>query len=171
MKLEFECDSTDVKHELVILAIKEILEGNSLLTLATEGAGHPSACALFFAFSEEIDLYVLTDVDSQHVQNTQVNPQVAATIFESRQSWGPGDLKGVQAEGVYQRAEGRELIDAWSIYSRRFPEAQRYFNGPEDLVGQNAESGLYIVELQSIKLLYERHFGLERFLRMRLIRS
>ena len=169
MKLELDSESAEIPEADVRNALNEILEATRLLTLATAGKSRPWASVAFFAADAELNLYILTEVDSQHALNTKLDPKVAVTIFDSHQDWGPGDLRGLQVEGICHRLDGHSREIGWAAYSERFSEVKRYFESTEDL-DDDGESDIYMIQLQSIKMLYERHFGPERYVQLNVIR-
>lgn len=90
------------------------------LTLATIGPdGRPQAVDLYYAETDELDLYFVSISGSRHATNVARNPRIAATIHANSSGW--RDIQGVQLEGVCEQVTGTERAKAWMRYIEKFP--------------------------------------------------
>lgn len=105
----------------LIEELQAYLGQRSTMTLATIGEeGAPQSAPLFFVADEKLNLYFVSDVDSQHGHNILQRPEVAVSIYSETFKW--QDIKGIQLEGTAQLITDR--IDekrAWSLYKSKFP--------------------------------------------------
>ena len=96
------------------------------LTLATMSkAGIPAAATLFFAYTEDLHLYFLSEKHTQHVQNFLENPQVALTI--QPETWDWQKIHGIQMLGRAKMIENTaEQAQIRERYRRRFPVLENF---------------------------------------------
>ncbi len=102
--------------------VRQIIDANKFLTLATTDGNSPWASTLFFAVDDRLDLFYTSYNDSVHVKNITRNPEVALVIFDSHAI--PGKTtQGVQIKGRCMRVAGEELEKAIeTVYLKRFPD-------------------------------------------------
>ncbi|MBI4788533.1 MAG: pyridoxamine 5'-phosphate oxidase family protein [Chloroflexi bacterium] len=82
----------------------EFLRQQNTLTLATQNAdGTPQACDVFYAHSDDLTFYFLSDPKTLHIQNLTREPRVSATIHGQSQGW--QDIRGVQISGEAERVD------------------------------------------------------------------
>src|SRR5207302_4188037 len=90
----------------------------SIATFARANRAHINTS--FFAYSPNLELYILSDPGSLHCRNLLDNPSMAMTVFNSNQRWeDPG--RGIQLFGNGHRNRGRHADMADAIYGKRFP--------------------------------------------------
>lgn len=95
-----------------------IVKDNMYLTLATMDQ-KPWAAAVFYCVDDKCSFYFISQLESLHTQHIQKNPEVAFTIFDSRQPEGTGN--GVQGRGTVQMLQSQaEISDALQWYSTSF---------------------------------------------------
>ena len=97
---------------------------NSTMTLATTDLqGNPHAAPVYFVSLEQdqhLRLYYFSGEDSQHSQQINQNPKVAAAIYPKCQGW--RDIKGLQLSGEAFLVESKvEWEVAWEQYQIKFP--------------------------------------------------
>lgn len=103
--------------------VRELINSNLFLTLATSNNNIPWICPLFFASDDQYNLYFTSYNDSQHVKNIYENPKVAVSIYNTLAIPGKGNTQGVQISGVCYRVTGDNLKVAIEVvYSKRFPD-------------------------------------------------
>lgn len=102
-------------------SVRELLESQSTLTLATvDENGHPIATPLFFFLrDDDLTLYWLSSADSRHSANLRARRQVAIAVYASVNRW--EKIRGVQMEGTVNEVPDpvlrREILAG---YRRRF---------------------------------------------------
>jgi uncharacterized protein YhbP (UPF0306 family) len=141
-------------------SVERILGESQLCAIAThDPSGNLHINTVFFCFSDDLELYFLSDPESTHAHNVARAPDAAIAVYDSRQIWGQAH-RGLQMFGscwLLSRAaeeEGRRL------YARRFPRYLEFAEHPDE------KAGLSFVELQffrfvtaSLKILDEEEFG------------
>ena len=84
--------------------LKEILERNSYLVLATTNGTEPWIAPLQYMMDEDLNFYFFSTTDSRHVRDIRRNARVAVTVFDENQpEYDPNlstRLNGVQLEGT-----------------------------------------------------------------------
>jgi uncharacterized protein YhbP (UPF0306 family) len=101
---------------------RSLLDASTLVALATVAPGGKAHVnAAYFAWSERFDLVWFSAPAAAHSRNLRVSGTVAATVYDSRQSWGRHD-RGIQLFGTGRELEGSAARDAARTYAARFPE-------------------------------------------------
>ena len=148
--------------KLVLNSLKEILEENKLLTLSTVYNNQPHSNAAYYAFDKSFNLYIWSEKDTAHSKNILKNKKVAVNIFDSEQKWG-SLLQGVQAMGIANSVNAKELIKAGFLYLKRFPQSLKMVKNPKGFHHKIFESQFYKIKLNKIKVFDEKIFGKGEF--------
>jgi uncharacterized protein YhbP (UPF0306 family) len=100
--------------------VLRLLQENTLCSLATvRRNNHAHISPVYFCYSEDLELYFLSDPRSLHCQNLLTNASMAVTIFDSSQKWGRDD-RGMQFFGMCSEAKGEYATQAELLYGKRF---------------------------------------------------
>jgi len=118
----------------------------------------------FYCFNNYLEIFFLTETESQHSLNVVENDSVAVSIFDTNQNWGPGKLKGLQVFGICKKAHGIQLLEGIRLYVMRYPNVAKWLLKPEDLMNGLLGSWVYVVIPSKIKILHEELFGEENYL-------
>ena len=150
-------DSQKIEQSIV-----NILSQNELCTMATVTlGGKPHANTAFYAFTDELMLYVLTPPDSRHGQNLTANSAISLAVYDSHQPW--DNLKvGLQAFGTAKVAEGQNVALALDLYTKRFPGLGQWITNPSEIA--KIDSRFYQISLDQIRLIDEPQFGQEVYI-------
>lgn len=101
--------------------VKEKLDASQFVSFATEGAGGPWVCPLYFAYDEQCNLYVLSQPStSLHMQHVANNPAVACAVYDSHQDT-HGKVAGVQIKGKAHLVGPDEVTKAFDTYFTATP--------------------------------------------------
>lgn len=99
--------------------LKEALDRTEFLALATTGEKHIWVNPVSFAYSESLELFFISMVDSVHVQNLIKEPRIAAAIFKTER-FPDGDVLGLQLTGTAVHVtEQAEIERAAKYYFER----------------------------------------------------
>lgn len=139
-------------------SVLRLLRENVLFSMATvtvEGRAHVNT--VYFAWSEDLDLFFLSHPGSLHCRNLARNPSMSAAVFSSEQTWGHSD-RGVQLFGTCARATGALAGKAERLYGRHFRGFPRWWAG---LAADDAarEYRFYRFAVRSLKVIDDRAFG------------
>lgn len=99
---------------------KDIIKNNIYLTLGTTLGSAPWIAPLFYAVSDNLTFYFISQMDSLHTKHILENPTVAFAIFDSHQKEGTGN--GVQGSGKSYLLNENELVEAFKWYNTTFVE-------------------------------------------------
>ena len=127
----------------------------SLATTASDGTAHVNA--VYFAYTEALELVFLSHPASNHCQNLRRRPEVAVAIYASGQAW-TGPDRGIQLFGAAAEAVGAAAAAATRCYAGRF----RGFTAWQDALSPGdlgRQYRLYRVEIARLKLLDEPLWG------------
>ncbi len=107
-----------MSHDLTaLLAICAECPAMSIST--TDVDGQPASAAVFFAYTQEAQIYFLSELHTQHIRNLQHSPVVAVELHPSVWDW--REIRGLQLRGraeiVTDRTKKRR---AMQIYQERF---------------------------------------------------
>jgi uncharacterized protein YhbP (UPF0306 family) len=139
-------------------SLLRILRNNVLCSIATVSANQRAHInTAYFCYSDELELYFLSNPDSLHCRNLLSNSSTAVTIFSSAQKWGGPD-RGIQLFGTGAPALGAQMVQAEELYRKRFKAYAQWKAGlgTED-VGRTYQFYRFIV--RKIKILDEVEFG------------
>ncbi len=160
-KLSFRFNHPQYSDELINKSLNEILETNTLLSMATlKSNEEPWINTAFYAYNENLDFYFMTQSITQHGTNLQTNSSIAVSIFDSHQQ--PTDKKrGLQLFGTWELATGEALEEETKYYSNRFPGLTKYIKDVKDWETTTLKSRIYVIHTQIIKIFDEVLFGPE----------
>ena len=145
------------KHEM-LKSRQQILNKTALLSLATvsdDGSAHINTA--FFCNQDE-ELFFLSDVRSVHCQNLLRRPHVAATVFDSRQSWS-ADKAGIQISGTASICRDASAALARKRYAKRFPQFASYLKSQRGHLDKHLQ--FFAIHIVRYKVLDEKKFGEE----------
>lgn len=152
-----------IETEDLVDSLIALLETCQLCTLATlNDDGTPYANTCYFAFTSHLELVVLTPPSTRHAANSESRPEVAGTIFDTRQAWGT-ELAGLQFKGRMTQAHGAKAVSAFGKYAKRFAGLLNWTKAYSD-VERGLESRFFVIEIDWIKLFDEPRFGKECYL-------
>ncbi len=104
--------------EKFITFIKE----HHVLTLATCADRQPYCCNCFYAYNEELNIFVVkTNDNTRHNADLEANPQVGASIVLETSEI--GKIQGLQITGKAVYYSGDQLAEARKTYLKEFPYA------------------------------------------------
>jgi uncharacterized protein YhbP (UPF0306 family) len=104
----------------------DIIKESTFLTLTTCHNSKPWACPLFYTTNEManniplgsgIQLFFVSSINSKHVKNIMINPQVSITIFNSNQV--EGNAQGVQIKGECYIVPREEYADVIKFFTKK----------------------------------------------------
>jgi uncharacterized protein len=153
----------DYPSERLYNSVARLLAANELCSIATQGEnGEVHINTAFFGFSDNLDLYFLSNPASLHCQNLSRSPQVAIAVFDSQQIWGAAH-KGLQLFGICALATGVEEKIACELYSSRFAHYMEFRNRLSHL-------RFYRFTTAVVKVLDEDEFGEEVLVSAQVVR-
>lgn len=110
--------------------ITRILKDTELCSMATlDRRNRPHINTAYFSYRglDDLEIFFLSDIESNHCKNLSRNPSMAMTIFRSNQAWdGPG--RGLQLFGACARTESELARKAEKVYSKRFPSYAKWMS-------------------------------------------
>jgi flavin prenyltransferase len=113
--------------------IAVFLAEQTTLTLATTNAdGSAHSCDIFYAQDSDLNLYLLSDPKTQHVQNILRTPRVSATVHGASRGW--EGIRGAQMVADAERVVGTaERIRAHGLYVAKYPFVRQWLGSIDDL--------------------------------------
>ena len=87
--------------EQVTEIVRNIVQENTYLTLATTDGDGPWCAPVQYVADEQLNLYFVSLPESRHMTHVKANPSVAVAIFDSQQP--PFTSRGVQIEATGTR--------------------------------------------------------------------
>jgi uncharacterized protein YhbP (UPF0306 family) len=151
-------ESAAISRERIHGRVLGLLEASSLCSIATvtpERTAHANTA--FFAYSDALEIFLLSHPMSQHCRNLRSNASVALTVFSTEQRWAdPG--RGVQLFGTAEEVSGAAAREAERWYETRFPAygAWRSSLAERDLA---REYRFYRIAVTTVKILDEEALG------------
>ncbi len=141
-------DEVDWSRKEVKESIREIISENQLLSMATAKGEEPHINTAFYAFDDELNLYILTPPDTRHGENLGENNSVAVDVHDSHQEW-TDDKQGLQVFGEAEKVES--ISKALRIYTDRYPKLGEFAEDRKEL--EELDSEFYVIKPQRIKCL------------------
>lgn len=160
-QLNLQYHHPQFSDELINKSLSEILEANTLLSMATvRGSHEPWVNTVYFAYNEKLDFYFMTPNDTQHCNNLKSNNSVALSIFDSHQQ--PTEKKrGLQLFGNWELSLGETLVEGTKLYRQRFPWLSNYIKDVKDWETTALHSRIYVAHVKQMKAFDEVLFGPE----------
>lgn len=144
----------------VLKSRRYILDQTALFSLATvNDDGTPHINTAFFC-SQGDELFFLSDIRSTHCQNALKRPQVAVSVFDSRQNWN-ADKAGIQIFGTAGVCRDKSAALAQKRYAERFPKYAAYVKSQKGRIDENSQ--FFSIRIARYKILDEKRFGEENF--------
>ena len=169
MKLQF--DNKEHSDAKLNKSISGILEKSILCSIATLGENNTSYIhTAYFAFSDKLDLYFLSDPNTQHCLNIEKNPSVAVAVSDSRQIW-QEPKQGLQLLGTCQLARGASKISAEFNYIKRFVGYGDWIKVLTKQERKGFTSQFYTIKVDSVKIFDEPTFGEEVYITLKINRT
>jgi uncharacterized protein YhbP (UPF0306 family) len=134
-----------------------LLQENLLCSLATvRKNNHAHISPVYFCYSEDLELYFLSDPRSLHCQNLLTNASMAVTIFDSSQKGGQAD-RGTQLFGTCRGVQGEYATQVELLYGKRFPAFAKWKTATSEDV--SFQYRFYRFVPREMKILDEDEFG------------
>ena len=141
-----------------LASLLRILRATQLCSLSSvTPAGTAHINTAYFAYSRELELYILSDPTSRHAQNLRVNRTAAATVFDSTQRWGGSD-RGAQLFGRCEVTRGAARTKAEEVYASRFRDYRSWRDGLRPEAVAHAWQ-FYRLVPRTVTILDEKEFG------------
>ena len=103
--------------------VKEALDRTEFMAISTVGDESSWTNPVQYGYSEKLDLYFVSMMDSKHVRNILKDPRISAAIFKTERFAGPeGDVLGLQLKGTAKHLTDQSEIE----------EAVRCYGGKTD---------------------------------------
>ena len=120
--------------------ILKFIRKNHVLSLSVITSDNlPWACNVFYVLDEEqLNLYFLTELKTEHAKAMLIQPQVAGTIAVTPKT--VAQIQGIQFQAQATQLQGEQAKDAYNQYYRAFPFA-RVMKAP-----------IWSLQLQQIKM-------------------
>jgi len=142
----------------VLRSLYGILDETTLCAWATVTANsHAHVNTGYFAYSDRLEICLLSHPGSVHCRNIETNPSMAVAVFSSAQNWmQPG--RGIQLFGACMQVEGADAAEVGRIYGQRFPAIANWKAALK--AGDPAlDYRFYRFVADSVKILDEAEFG------------
>lgn len=109
--------------------VKEALDRTEFMAISTIGEDGSWTNPVEFHYSEKMNLYFVSMIDTKHVQNILRDPRISAAIFKTERFPGPeGDVLGLQLKGTAQHlTDERDIEEAVRCWGGRPSEVWNFF--------------------------------------------
>ncbi|MGR5502011.1 pyridoxamine 5'-phosphate oxidase family protein [Vibrio sp. DNB22_10_4] len=125
----------------LIDTINNFLSDHSTLSLASCQDNLPWSSDLFYVHDHKLNLYFISNSNTQHALNIARNPNVSVSISKQYEEW--QKIKGIQIIGKVDVISGTERILAIKNYSKKFSFVSSIRNKQVDLLKLISNSQLY----------------------------
>ena len=124
--------------------IQEFMENHNTITLATQGMDGTGAAAVFYTtIKKSTSLVFVSNPESEHIKNLEINKMCAATIQDDGLEW--KEIKGLQLKGEINQANEKY----WENYLRKYP----YIRTNEELSKALKKVNLYEFRITWVRLI------------------
>jgi uncharacterized protein YhbP (UPF0306 family) len=96
---------------------QNIIKSNHFMSIATSYLDDTWIAPVYYFNDDSFTLYFVSSLDSKHVGQLLLNPQVAVSIFDSRQA--EGDANGVQLRGIASKVADEKYYDVLSMFFQK----------------------------------------------------
>ncbi len=144
-------------------SVFRILRESALCSMATvKRTGQAHINTAFFAYSDQLEFYFLSDPHSIHCRNLSSNRSMAMSIFHSSQKWDQSG-RGLQLFGRCSEAKGPRVAEAERVYGRRFPAYTKWIKSASEDVRRQASQlrayRFYRFLPRMVKVMDEAEYG------------
>lgn len=163
MKLNLKYGLADRTDALLNGVVSDLLNANTLMSVATIKDGQAYINTAYFCFNESLDIFFLSHPDSQHCLNIGENESVAISVYDSHQEWDQ-HKKGLQLFATCAPAHGLTILEGGKLYMQRFSGLKKWITNIDDLMKNVIESKLYVAKVHALKVFDEDALGEDTFL-------
>lgn len=103
-----------------------MLDGYSILTLATSSDDGPWAASVFYASDADLNLFFVSDERTRHAKDMLVNHRVMVTMNSECRKW--HDVKGLQIRGRGMLVADEERAAALRVFLAKFADIRAIFD-------------------------------------------
>lgn len=169
VSLELQPEShSDVPLRPLIQGVFDRVHLCGISTVNPDGTPHINTA--FYCVDSAWRLYFVSKRDSMHSKNIAIRSSVAMAVYDSSQEWDDWKV-GLQIFGKCRVTVGHEFQLASSLYKERFPDYSRWLHSIGGAIGMADIPPFYVVESDTIKLLYEDALGEENLVSISLSRK
>jgi uncharacterized protein YhbP (UPF0306 family) len=153
--------SAGVDRMAALASLFSILDTTSLCTIATcDSNREPAAATAFYALDRDnLVLYVLTRLHTEHCQNIVANGRAALTVFATTQNFTDAK-RGVQLTAAAAPTSPEGLEHAFGIYLAAYPELGNWVETASD-IEEKLDGCLFSFVIEHGKVFDEPKFGTE----------
>jgi uncharacterized protein YhbP (UPF0306 family) len=148
------------KENIVIDAVKDILEQNYVMSITTIKNNKIWSAPLYYSYEDDLSLFFLSDPKTRHADNILSNSVVSGCIYDSHTTWGD-TLRGLQFIGKVKPLSLSKSMKPSIHYLSRYKKAKEYFPSIKDLFNKGFSSKPYQIQLEEIQIYDEKTFGSE----------
>lgn len=147
----------NVAEEPYFAGVEAVLRNNVLCTLATVCPdGRPHVSVAFYAWTDDLELILMSSPASTHGTNLDHDRRVAVSICDSAQGM-RDQLAGLQITGTMSQVDGVRAIRTTAQFGRRFHSELPGVRGQS--LGAAANLRPYLVVPREVKLTDQRWLG------------
>ncbi len=143
-------------------SIASILEATKLCSMATflstDNDTQPYINTVYFAYSDDLKIYFLSQPTLQHSLNLAQNSAIALAVFDSSQPFG-SHLQGLQIFGEGILTAGQSARFGFDLFTKRFPKLLDRVSSFEDYERGVIKSRFYEISTLKVKIFDEPRFG------------
>jgi len=170
MKLQLRFANNEYGDAFLNEALEGVLQENILLSMASQNSGASYINVAYYAYNQDMDIYFMSNPESQHAANLEWVSSVALSIADSRQEW-DGKKRGLQLFGTCRPARGMEVLHGGRLYLKRFASFGKVITHLDMLLEKSTHTKVFVVNVASLKLLDEERFGPHRSLELTPVRD
>lgn len=147
----------NVAEEPYFDGVEAVLRDNLLCVLATVCPdGRPYVSTAFYAWTDNLELILMSSPASTHVTNLDHDPRVAVSVCDSAQGM-CDDLAGLQIAGTMSQVDGLRAVRTTALFGRRFHSELPAMRGRS--LRSMANLRPYVVVPYEVKLTDQRRLG------------
>jgi hypothetical protein len=155
---------SDYQSDRLVASMVKILEANTLCSMATVGPqGESYIHTAYFCYSDELDIYFVSDQSTKHVLNLTQIPSMSVAVYDSGQPW-EQPHRGLQLFGSCRKANAGDILKAMTVHIARFHAYGDYIKALSLKERRLLPYRFYIFRPLNIKLFDEPEFGEEVFI-------
>jgi uncharacterized protein YhbP (UPF0306 family) len=168
--IKIESTNSGLSNADITKSVYTILASVQLCSISTCSETRAHINAAYFCYTDDLDLFFVSDPSTQHGRNIDLNPKIAIAIFDTNQSWGE-PLRGLQLFGECHLASPIESAKALVVHAARFHAYGDYIKSLTPHQKATSPHKFYVFRTRSVKVLDEAQFGEEVFVTASVIRS
>lgn len=134
----------------IISTMKEFLESNQILALATTDGKHAYCCNLHYYSDDSMNLYFVSRAEREHSKNILSHKHVAVAIYDAVRVT-DNKVTGIQIKWICTPFTVNDGLDIINAYYKKFPE--KFTGEIQEILEKRDFRSFFKIETKRIRMI------------------